>query len=479
MIALLEEAATRFQGGIFLAAPDGEWSFDRLPGEVAGHSFGLPRRVGVRAPVSGAEVIHLIRLVALGFEVVVFGRREPEESLSRLSRAWGITALQGAAAAPAASAAPPMEPASRPAGAAASAAPPMEPASPPAASPTASAAAPTSPPPSASAASPVRAPEPPPGAGRIVVPTSGSTGEPRGVVHDAETLSAAARGTAAHFGFGPGDRWAVTLPLNHVGGLSILFRALTSGGTAWMPHDPQDLPAAAHGATHLSLVATQLGRLLDAWDGAPPAGLRCVMVGGSEVPVGLARRALDAGWPIALSYGLSEMGSAVTATSPGEIGSAGRVLPGRKLRIAPGGEIEAGGAPLFRGYLDGERPGSWFPTGDLGHLDRDGRLHVEGRKDNMFISGGENIHPERIERVLAAVDGVEEVIVVPVPDEEFGRRPVAFVAGSATPEALRQSALRELPSFMCPVRFLEMPSRRGRLKPQRAALARLAGESGA
>ena len=113
-------------------------------------------------------------------------------------------------------------------------------------------------------------------------------------------------------------------------------------------------------------------------------------------------------------------------------------------------------------------------TGDAGRLDASGRLYVEGRLDEMFISGGENIHPGRIERVLGAVAGVTDVVVVPAPDAEFGERPVAFVGGSWTESALRRAAERELPRFMHPVAYRPLPETRAGIKPRRSELRHLA-----
>ena len=127
--------------------------------------------------------------------------------------------------------------------------------------------------------------------------------------------------------------------------------------------------------------------------------------------------ALARGLPIHTSYGLTEMASQVTTTppgaSPGELRTAGRVLPGREVSISGGGEILVRGETLFAGYVDGEkvdRPldaDGWFHTGDLGDLDEDGYLRVLGRSDNLFISGGENIQPEEIEEALCSLEGVE------------------------------------------------------------------------
>ena len=178
-------------------------------------------------------------------------------------------------------------------------------------------------------------------------------------------------------------------------------------------------------------------------------------MGGGPVPPSLVDEALARGLPLHTSYGLTEMASQVTTTPPGasleELRTAGRVLPDREVSISERGEILVRGETLFAGYVEGEeldRPldaEGWFHTGDLGELDEDGYLRVGGRVDNLFISGGENVQPEEIEEALCRLEGVDEAVVVPVPDEEFGARPVAFVrsgrqeAGGIWPESSSRS----------------------------------------
>ena len=297
---------------------------------------------------------------------------------------------------------------------------------------------------------------------RFVVLTSGSSGSPKAVVHTWDSLAASARGACSHLSFGPGKTWPLSLPTNHVGGLSILIRALVSGGAVWLPGLAWDLADLAARATHLSLVPTQLGRLLEASPLGPPERLERVLVGGASLSEVLGGRAVSEGWPIVRSYGLSEMGSLVTATEPGERSSSGRVLAGRRLRISETGQIQVSGEALFEGYLDGPIAGEWHDTGDLGELREDGRLYVTGRIDNMFVSGGENVQPERIEAALLSLEGVQQAMVVPVPDAEFGARPFAFVRTHQPPEVLERALRGELPGFMVPVAFHDFP---GSLQP--------------
>ena len=311
-----------------------------------------------------------------------------------------------------------------------------------------------------------------------VVHTSGSTGTPKPIVHTVGNQLSSAQGVVEHLGVREGDRWLLDLPLYHVGGLGIVVRCVLAGASLAVP--PRSMPAAERVArlrpTHASFVATQLARLLDA--GADLSSLRAVLLGGSAMPSGLVERARQRGVPVSVSYGLTEMTSTVTATALGaDASTSGRPLAGRRVRISDAGEIEVGGAALAS-RLDGDQIralGPWHPTGDLGRLDGQGRLTVTGRRDLQFVSGGENVRPEAIEAALESLDAVAEAVVVPVPDAEFGRRPVAFVRPAASrpldPAALADALRRSLPGFMVPVAFHNWRGAEG-MKPDRPALTR-------
>jgi O-succinylbenzoic acid--CoA ligase len=166
--------------------------------------------------------------------------------------------------------------------------------------------------------------------------------------------------------------------------------------------------------------------------------LRCLLLGGA--PIGIVSDRL----PLYTTYGLTEMGSIVTVN--------GQVLPGREVRLAADGEILVRGACLFQGYLGQDRPIDWFATGDLGRYEK-GRLVIVGRKDWMFISGGENIQPEEIEAQLHAMPEVIEAAVVGKEDAEFGKRPVAFVRAyhPFTLQQMHDFLRHRLPKFKIPI----------------------------
>ncbi len=272
-----------------------------------------------------------------------------------------------------------------------------------------------------------------------IIHTSASSGKPKAAMHSLNNHYFSAKGSAQNLPFGPGDCWLLSLPLYHVGGYSMLFKCLLGGGALAVPSPDAALAESLtrFPVTHLSLVPTQLYRMLRA-DGGPERlrSLRALLLGGSAVSAPLLREAICERVPLYLTYGSTEMSTQVT-TSPGPVtetqGNSGVVLPYREVAISVDGEILVKGECLFMGYLDnGELreardKNGWFHTGDMGELSKDGWLTVLGRKDSMFISGGENIHPEEIEKALTSIEGIEEAVVVPAPDAEYGMRPVAWV----------------------------------------------------
>ena len=303
--------------------------------------------------------------------------------------------------------------------------------------------------------------------------TSGTKGVGKAVLHSFGNHYYSASASNANIHVRSGHRWLLNLPLYHISGISILFRTILGGATVVLPSYEESLEDSLllHQITHLSLVPTQLYRLLkmevprDAID-----RLEALLIGGGPCPQHLIREATDKGYPVYATYGLTEMASQVCTTSPSAALSqrqtSGVPLRFHEIRIGSDDEILVRGKSLFMGYVEEERirrpvdAEGWFHTGDLGHLRSDGNLVVTGRKDNMFISGGENIHPELIESVLCELEFAEEAVVVPVNHEEYGLRPVAFLKTASTPpdEELIQAELRQkLPGFMVPIHFYPWP----------------------
>ncbi|MCC6664972.1 MAG: AMP-binding protein [Polyangiaceae bacterium] len=270
-----------------------------------------------------------------------------------------------------------------------------------------------------------------PEATAALVATSGSSGEPKLCVLSHGALRASARASAENLGFLPGDRWLLCLPFAHVGGLSILTRCLFAGrGLVAHPgFEPQAvLELIEHQAVSLvSAVPSMLGPLFDADQRGVLRRLRALLVGGALCPVDLRREAERRAIPLVTTYGLTEACSQVATQRPGALHDpesldSGHPLPGAEVRIR-GGCIEVRGPMLASGYF-GEAPwpaGHFFRTSDLGELDAEGRLIVHGRADDVVITGGENVHPSSVERVLSAQPGVRDALVFGVPDARLGQ----------------------------------------------------------
>lgn len=279
----------------------------------------------------------------------------------------------------------------------------------------------------------------PPGRPVSVIHTSASTGLAKAAVHSLSNHWYSALGSDLNIPFGEGDTWLLSLPLFHVGGYALLFRSLLSGGALALdrPGTALRLSIERFRPTHLSLVPTQLYRLMQGGkEKTDMTGIKAILLGGAAASESLLEEASSKGLPVHLSYGSTEMASQI-ATTPGPVSgsgaSSGRVLRWRELKVAPDGELLTRGECLFMGYLNGEQvepsrdADGWFHTGDMGRILEGGSVVVLGRKDGMFISGGENIHPEEIERELSSLEGVLEALVAPLPDPEYGERAAAFI----------------------------------------------------
>ena len=313
--------------------------------------------------------------------------------------------------------------------------------------------------------------------------TSGSSAKPKAVLHSFGNHYYSALGSNKNIPVVPGDRWLVSLPLYHVGGLAILFRCWLGGATAVLAEPGGDIvdQLSRNETTHVSLVATQLRRLLQVTksEGRSFPRLKCVLLGGGPTPERLVNEAIDAGLPIYRSYGLTEMASQVsTSTRPD--GTKRRILDYRQAKTSDDGEILVRGKTRFLGYYESNKliqpfdPEGWFATGDTGEIDDNEGLRVTGRTDNMFVSGGENIQPEQIESVLRELAEIEEAVVVPVEDAEFGQRPLAFICGTTDYDYVRLSGLlrERLPGYAVPVEFRPWPDgyQQPGIKPNRKFL---------
>ena len=243
------------------------------------------------------------------------------------------------------------------------------------------------------------APELPAGT-EVVVWTSGTAGRPRGIALTRTNLDASIRATRVRLSLGPADRWLASLGIAHVGGLMLVLRAAATGALLVTRgrFRTEECAALVDGGvvTHASLVPAMLERVLEARADRSAAALRCLLVGGAACPRALVERALAAGLPLALTYGLSEATSQA-ATAPPELvarkpGTVGAPLEGLELRVDEAGEVLLRGPTVAAGYVGSQLPlrdrESWLHTGDLGELDNEGHLWITGGRAVRIVTGG-------------------------------------------------------------------------------------------
>ncbi|MEM7175147.1 MAG: o-succinylbenzoate--CoA ligase [Chlamydiota bacterium] len=266
--------------------------------------------------------------------------------------------------------------------------------------------------------------------------------------------------------------WLLSLPLYHIAGIAILFRTFLSGATLVLPTSASFNPTeiASQPISHLSLVPTQLYRLFDlplAETKALMSHLKCVLLGGSAIVEELYSRGIAHGFPLYPTYGMTEMSSQITTATDRAAAffSLGHPLPYRSCKIAVDGEIKVTGKTLFQGYLTRDHaldrpldPQGYFSTRDLGRYSPQVGLRFLGRKDRLFISGGENIHPEEIEHALMGIHGILDACVTPIKDEEFGMRPLAHIHTNQpmTPQRIKEILATKLPKYKIPIDFLPL-----------------------
>ncbi len=306
-----------------------------------------------------------------------------------------------------------------------------------------------------------------------IVFTSGSTGNPKAVAHTLEQHLCSAVGLLEVFRYQQGDTWLLSLPMYHVSGLAIVHRWLAAGGCIKI--GTGQLETDIEGCSHASLVATQLHRLLKS---KRALTLTHVLLGGSHIPEALGLEAQQMGIETWLGYGMTEAASTVTAKPVDSSNTAGFVLNHRQLKIEEQ-RIFIGGDTLASGYYHQGKltplvdKNGWFDSKDLGEWVGE-QVSIIGRADNQFISGGENIHCEEIERALNQLSEVNQAFIVPIEDDEFGFRPVAIVdcADLPTKEWFAEQLNGRLERFKFPVEYYRMPEQEQQgIKVSRAGLA--------
>ncbi|HSJ36665.1 MAG TPA: o-succinylbenzoate--CoA ligase, partial [Planococcus sp. (in: firmicutes)] len=304
--------------------------------------------------------------------------------------------------------------------------------------------------------------------------TSGTTGYPKGVRQTAENHFSSAVSSALNIGISPEDVWLCVMPLFHISGFSILMRSLVYGmGVQLHPKFDAESCANELGAgtvTHMSVVAVTLERVLNVletelMDVSPK--FKSMLAGGGPVPVSYIERAEKFGISVLQTYGMTETSSQTTTLQPADakrkIGSSGKPLFLYQIKIGDDaavlekGEIQIRGPQVTPGYIGkyAEREvqeEGWFPTGDIGYVDEEGFLFVVDRRSDLIVSGGENIYPAEIEKVLLGHPAIREVGVCGMADQQWGEVPAAFVVlnEGVSMESLREFLKEQIAGYKIP-----------------------------
>jgi O-succinylbenzoic acid--CoA ligase len=292
----------------------------------------------------------------------------------------------------------------------------------------------------------------------LVMLTSGSSGTPKAAELTWSALNASATLTQASLRADSPPVWFPCLPANHIGGLAVLLRAILGDASLLWTEDGDLEHAASLGATHVSLVRTQLAR-------HDVSGFYRVLLGGARPPHELPDN-------VVTTWGMTETGSGVVYD--------GYPLEGVEL-VSVNGELCVRTPTMFRSYRHAPRPSivgpdgrdDWFPTGDAGEV-VDGRVRVRGRLGYVINTGGEKLWPEDLEALLASLDGISDVAVTGVDDPEWGQRVVALVVADSAnhDEEIQTIASERLGPWAKPkeIRYVVAIPRTGNGKIRRSEL---------
>lgn len=302
----------------------------------------------------------------------------------------------------------------------------------------------------------------------VVIFTSGSSAQPKGVVHTFDTLVNSILNGSKILNQNIGDRWLASLPFYHIGGFQIICRTLSSGCEIIIPTDLHidsiKKSINKFKPTHISLVAAQLKRLLEE-NTIPDQTLKISLIGGGFSEDNLLLEAALKGWNPIQVYGSTETASFVTAATAEEIiskpNTVGRAVENVKIKISSEGEILISTKSLFKKYLNDEKArdekikNEFYHSGDLGKIDEEGYLFVEARRTDLIVSGGENINPTEVEKALLKIPYIKEACVFPIQDENWGQIAAAALVtdGIIDEEYLRNELRKNLSSFKIPKKF--------------------------
>ena len=274
--------------------------------------------------------------------------------------------------------------------------------------------------------------------------TSGTTGKPKGVLQTFGNHFYSAVSSALNLGLSPADKWLCVAPIFHISGFSIIMRGLIYGMTVRLVEkfraEEIERILANETVTIMSVVPFMLKKLIQQQNKTNThynSAFRCMLLGGGTIDRETLEICLQRSIPVVQCYGMTETCSQIIALRSADallkLGSVGQPLFSTQLKLSKDGEILLKTPALTPGYLNlpdklpSKMIDGWYRTGDIGHLDKEGYLYIDGRADEMLISGGENIFPQEVEQVYQRYPQINEVAVVGQNDSVWGQVPVAFV----------------------------------------------------
>lgn len=305
--------------------------------------------------------------------------------------------------------------------------------------------------------------------------TSGTTSAPKIVPLRRRQMLAAAEASSRNFKPDPNHYWLLCMPLNHIGGISIILRSLIYGSSIYRMSNFNEVMVKEFLGENIrfqaaSLVPTMLKRLLDDPLFKTHRDFKSILLGGGPISKSLLKKSAERGIPIVSSYGMTETCAQIIANpllAPSgmytPLKSVGRPFPPNKMEIRSEsgeklGKNQSGilwlkGPQVFDGYFNQENnehkfdENGWFNTGDYGHINGFGHLFIESRRTDLIVTGGENVNPIEVEEALLNITSIDEAIVIGIPDEEWGQKVTAIVTlknGDSPDIDLVRNALRGL-----------------------------------
>ena len=303
--------------------------------------------------------------------------------------------------------------------------------------------------------------------------TSGTTGKPKGVLQTFGNHFYSAVSSALNLGLSSADKWLCVAPIFHISGFSIIMRGLIYGMTVRLVEkfraEEIERILANETVTIMSVVPFMLKKLIQQQNKTNThynSAFRCMLLGGGTIDRETLEICLQRSIPVVQCYGMTETCSQIIALRSADallkLGSVGQPLFSTQLKLSKDGEILLKTPALTPGYLNlpnklpSKMIDGWYRTGDIGHLDKEGYLYIDGRADEMLISGGENIFPQEVEQVYKRYPQINEVAVVGQNDSVWGQVPVAFVVSDRrlSPTKLMNYGYEHLARYKVPQHYI-------------------------